>query len=345
MRTACFVLVLAVAACDGASDRTEPDGGAVDSGRDPDAGLPTPRVIASWEFPARSYSIAVEGDTLYIGMTDAADAIVSMSTAGGAITSLVPDGPGIGAGRLLVDGDSLVFSSAFGVWIAPRAGDTATPLFEVGPTDVAQGVTVGTGGIYFGNYFPDDREASAVRRVDRTGANLTTFWSASSGALGLASDFGGLAVDGDRVYWTVRDADAGKLVRAPLDGGTPTVTPAANPGAIVLDGDFVYWSTQVPGSTPAGQDWPNSMLLRAPRDGSAAPTPLATTPASAGQLVVEGGFAYWLGNGQIWRVSIAGGEPQQIAVFVDGDIAVNHEAIFWTNRTTGDVLRLDLDLL
>ncbi len=326
MRVKVTVLML-MAAC-GSNDPGSPDDAAamVDAGPDAAAIAPQAHVIASGL--DRPSSIALAGGTLYIG-TD--DGIVTIPVDGAT--------DGSSNGGLVVDGDALFWAGGAGVYTAPRTGGEPIRLYEAQALHVTQGLALAPGAIYFGDYAPDDSVAS-ILRMDRAGAGVEPF------ATYPGRDIMDLEVDDDRAYWVTSGADFGRLVREPLDGSPGAIVEVSNPSSVALDGDHLYYTEQTADEEQVAVE----EILRAPRDGSAAPTTIARSRrvgsifSSAYELVVRGGHVYWLDWEQsLQRAPADGGDADLIEVgLAPGGFVVDDVAVYWTSPYTGEVLRTDL---
>jgi hypothetical protein len=137
----------------------------------------------------------------------------------------------------------------------------------------------------------------------------------------------GIAVDGQRVYWTNQGVGDGSVMSVPLDGGTPT-TLAADQGApfsIALDATNVYWANLTG----------NRAVMKVPVGGGT-PTVLADAGASLA-IAVSGGDVYWVTDSTIMSVPTAGGTPVTLASRQGGAefIAVDAANVYWTDGTAG----------
>lgn len=154
--------------------------------------------------------------------------------------------------------------------------------------------------------------SGAIRRVPKTGGPVTTVYASVPGYE--------LAVDDGYVFWFQGSATAFKdLVRAPKGGGgdrTTIATLTESGGGLVIDADAVYWIQS---------DGPNAVLMRLPKAGGVAPTPLVSQLAigglALGALAVDDGYVYWNrgASGTVQRIAKTGGAVQDV---VSGGYAV-----------------------
>jgi hypothetical protein len=182
------------------------------------------------------------------------------------------------------------------------------------------------------------------------------------------SEFGGLALDAQDLYWT--DSSRG-IVSVPLGGGTfnvlvPYPGPGTAPtGGIAVSGARVYWTDNVlnvvdasptVGHMPApmvlapDQDGPvdvagdgtnvywgddgNGRVMKTPAGGGSK-TVLATDPTGAALwLAIDASDVYWTNaRNVVSRVSKSGGQPQMVAQAADivHSLAIGATGVYWTD--------------
>jgi hypothetical protein len=188
----------------------------------------------------------------------------------------------------------------------------------------------------------------------------------------------GIAVDATSVYWTNACDPNGPVMKAPLDGGTPTtLAESSAPTAIAVDATSVYWTNlyggvmKVPlggGATTTLTDGPsfqmavsiavddtsvywsgseswgpeNGMILSVPLDGGA-PTTLASGQGvgpSAGDLAVDATSVYWGGSVGVMKMPKSGGTPTTLVSTSSyvANLAVNATNVYWIG--SGGVMKV-----
>jgi hypothetical protein len=135
-----------------------------------------------------------------------------------------------------------------------------------------------------------------------------------------------LAVDSAYVYWA--DHNLGRLMKAPVDGGTPiALAPvAAADSWVVADGGFVYWSDKPKGVS--------TEILKSRGDGSP-PASVASFAENIGQFAVSRTAVFWTtAAGTVMKSDPAGGAPTMLASNLVADaIAVDDAAVYWSTDT------------
>jgi hypothetical protein len=147
-----------------------------------------------------------------------------------------------------------------------------------------------------------------------------------------------LAVDGTSVYWT-NPSRAGSgsfkktlpdfsasVVKAPLDGGLPTVLAVDQkvPWGIAVDSTNVYWTNLSLDDLSAGA------VMKVPLAGGS-PVALASRQRMPTGIAVHGNFVFWTADGKLKRLPVAGGTlvilspPDEI---VGGEIAVDATNVY-----------------
>ncbi|HWT90661.1 MAG TPA: hypothetical protein VN179_06055 [Solirubrobacterales bacterium] len=141
------------------------------------------------------------------------------------------------------------------------------------------------------------------------------------------SNPGGIAIDGNHLYWANRDGDS--VARSGLDGSGRNdsfITGLDSPCEVVVDGEFVYWI-----------DWRG--IGRARLDGSGVEEPFIPTAPGGCGLAVDAGYLYWsAGEGAIGRATLDGAEVDHrfiTGVGIVGSIATSGGHIYWTDKPEG----------
>ncbi len=182
--------------------------------------------------------------------------------------------------------------------------------------------------------FLTDNGTDRVSRADLDGSNLQTLVDLTANPVGVAHD-----AANDKVYY-VRE---GEIQRVDAGGGTPeTILGAADGLVFPID-------VAVAGSTLFFTDNGTDRVSRADLDGSNLQTLVQLTANPGGIAVDEaGGKVYYVREGEIQRVDMAGGTPEVILDAADGlvfpiDVAVGDSTLFLTDNGTDRVSRADLD--
>ena len=201
-----------------------------------------------------------------------------------------------------------------------------------------------------------------------------TLFAEDSGALW------GVAADAQAVYWTRDDGDPATsgVVRAPLDGGAPTLIAMGGdqPYAITIDADSVFWTDRdtgevlsVPhaGGTPVvladlqaepyriAQHgdyvyWTNNScnqgpdcIMRARKDGTEAPMAVAGGQSAPYAIAVDAENVYWTDEGyqRVMRAPIGGGTPEILAATQPGlvHMTMDDMYVYWANESDGGSIR------
>jgi hypothetical protein len=271
-------------------------------------------------------TLAVIGDDVYVGF--AFDGIVSIPTAGGTVTPIVPS---VGSGEIQ---NAFVFDQNNLYWDESSGGDTSGPIASVpvvgGQATVlasskgfTAGIAVNADSVYW-----VDQDQGTVSRVPIGGG------SASALAVGLTTP-GGLVLHASTLYLT--DA-AGDLLSVPADGGSattlftgpgipPNVEVADYSPAVVADDANVYFVV-------CHWEGGGETIYRYPLDGSGAPEVLVTAPVSqcATALAVDATELYWADGASIMAVPLAGGTPRTVATSSQAVVAgpaVDKENVYW----------------
>lgn len=135
----------------------------------------------------------------------------------------------------------------------------------------------------------------------------------------------GIAVDSTHVYYT--SWSAGKVMKVPIGGGTPTTiaTGLSTPAGIAVDSTSVYWVAYNAGN-----------VYKAPLGGGNA-TVLASTQSSPLNIAVDATNVYWTNTGgSVSKVPIGGGTPTVLGTGQTPlGLAINSDDVFWTNGYFG----------
>jgi hypothetical protein len=114
------------------------------------------------------------------------------------------------------------------------------------------------------------------------------------------------------------------------DGGVRTlVTGPQGAQRIAVDTSYVYWVNST-GSLEPGDAGPGGQIMKCETCGCAAPTVLATGTAP-GAIAVGSTNVYWA-DGNIMTVPIDGGPATVLAGAEARDIALDANAVYWTDR-------------
>lgn len=152
------------------------------------------------------------------------------------------------------------------------------------------------------------------------------------------SSCGGVAIDGQYIFWATRD---GFIGRANLDGSGADPRfinpPFAEPCGVAVGDDYVYWA-----------GGPVYSVGRARLDGSEVEHDLVTGSGYAGcGIAVDGQHVYWAAENGIGRANLDGGEAN--GVFIPGysrvtGIATWGPHLYWTEEGhPGTVGRAGID--
>lgn len=250
------------------------------------------------------------GDTAASADSGALDA-----AAGDAHAQLPPDGAGIAADALCpvagsgtavvtfadkqagprgvaVDGGYVYWTATNGVY---RRSLTLGPIEKIDTSLGSAGaLAVSDGTVYFAH-----PNLGQVLRVAAAGGTAEV--------LATASAIGGLAVDAERVWFTVL-ADNGFVGWVPKGGGATTkfATDLAFPWGVALSGDSVAWTTAGgDGKGTSGKLWHGSKQ-------SIAIAPLIQDSMAAGPLVLNAGKIHWGEAGKLRTIATDLTENQTI---------------------------------
>jgi sugar lactone lactonase YvrE len=273
-------------------------------------------------------ALAVIGDTVYVALF--IQGIVTVPTAGGAVTPTVPAIPGYAPAGVYFqnpfafDRTSLYFSESSGgytsgpIAFAPLGGGTPTVLTS--SKGFTAGITQDADGVYW-----VDQDEGTINRIPIAGGAATVV------ASGLKTP-GGLALQGGNLYFT--DA-AGDLLTVPASGGAVT-TLLAGPGLppntevadysppIATDASNVYFA--VCPFEAAGAP----TLYRVPLGNGGPPTALASSCPTG--LAVDGDSVYWTAGTTVNAVPIAGGTTRVVAAgtqAISAGPALDAANVYW----------------
>jgi hypothetical protein len=162
-----------------------------------------------------------------------------------------------------------------------------------------------------------------------------------------------IAVDKNNVYWTDEYPYQGfgggvigpAVVKAPLDGGAPTVLAASPaPSGIAVDDTYVYWTDQLGGNG----------VMRVPIDGGATVTLVhgnldGGQPYQATAITLDANNVYFTSPygpsaGYVMSVPKDGGAPFVIASgqgYPDWGLAVDATNVYWVNSGTNAIYYRD----
>jgi hypothetical protein len=272
-------------------------------------------------------ALAVVGGDVYVALF--MDGIVSIPTAGGAVTPRVASIGGYTPGvyfqnPFTFDAHDLYFAESSGgdttgpVARAPIGGGAATVLAS------SKGFTAGIAADATYVYWVD-QDAGTVNRVPIAGGAATQL------AGGLSTP-AGLALRSGKLYFG--DA-AGDLLSVPAAGGNVTklfTGPGLPPNTeyadysppLVADADNVYFSVCPGGGTGV------STLYRLPIVQGGPPVALAAACASG--IAVDGESVYWSDGAAIHAVPVAGGPAHEVATSsqsISAGPAVDQANVYW----------------
>jgi hypothetical protein len=278
--------------------------------------------------------IAVSPNGIYFidGTTWPADSLMRIPLAGGAPTTVDPNGPSV-----IVGGDDGVFfveASTTPEPIETIAGATAPELVgSPGATLLAVGG---------GNLAWVDAHGT-IRAMPSGGA------TASANVIHPSSFPKAIAIDATRVYWVEFSGEVRAASVAPGAGDVPT-TLGSGASVLAVGGGFVYWL--------AGQD-----VMTVPKAGGQ-PTTVASDPGwNVTTLVADASAVYWMTDYSnqgscaevsdewalppncdpaVWMATAGGGSSNQV---LGGDagpaaIALDASFLYWVDDSDGGIHRL-----
>ena len=198
------------------------------------------------------------------------------------------------------------------------------------------GLAVDEHHVYWTNYGKVTDRDGTVMRVAKVGGTAEVVAGGLSGPKAVA-------VDATHVYWTNND---GTVTRAVKDGSSPLEVLAqqasGKPLGIVVDGTNVYWDST------AGE------IFSVPLAGGTTQT-LTTNQGAPRFMTADLNHVYWVsqsgdvtdagGFPVISRIGKSGGSAEIVALSSDTggyDIDMDTTHVYWTNFSTGEVLRVSL---
>ncbi len=278
------------------------------------------------------FGLAVSEEDVY--WTDGRSVKAASMDCSGSIQALYQIGPG------WENTDEVVLGGGNVIWtdtvtgavrrVLSSGGAAETLAAGLGPSELYV-IAVGGGQLYW------PHSLAGIQTVPLAGGVVRTL--AGSHGPGSYDTAGGIAVDGQYVYWT--DMVDHSVKRIPLDGGQVTVL-ASNqeyPGWIVADGRSVFWAnvrTLTPGA-PVGE------VMRVSRDGGT-PTILVSQPTEVRGIAVDATHAYWTGwavdvgaagSDSVSRAPLDGSGPAEVLASglhsLYSHIAVNSRFVVWVD--------------
>jgi hypothetical protein len=149
------------------------------------------------------------------------------------------------------------------------------------------------------------------------------------------SDYGGMAIDKDFVYWNA----SGKILRFSKSGGKPEVVASEYVGIgldIAVDNEKVYWANHGYYS-PNTPSTPSPIYMVAKQGGKA--EIFADQQNIPHNLVVDEKFVYWVTPTSILKQEKVGGQPQVIYQAIDkegvDELAQDGENLYFGFRGAG----------
>lgn len=158
----------------------------------------------------------------------------SLGNCVGTIMQLAPARPNSSLGRLAVSGDDVYWTDSGGGAVLSTTR-TGAPAVELAVNQAEPyGIAVDAHYVYWSN------KGGGIYKVPRTGGKPELVAKATAPTE--------LAVDKSHVYWLESGTTDGKVVEAPLSGGSATVLAEGqrSPVGLVVDDTSVYWATSVP---------------------------------------------------------------------------------------------------
>jgi hypothetical protein len=212
-------------------------------------------------------------------------------------------------------------------------GDGGLTVLATTGSFEANGIAVSADAVYW-----TDFNAGAVESIPIGGGTATTIAQ-------LENEPQLMAIDSNNVYWAVDNGgqlDAGYVMAAPLDGGTPfTVTAGGNPDGVAVWGNTVAYTNDT---------YPGGSITSVTVDGGNALSVLTglTYPTA---IVEQAGYYYFLAQDDggvssprsVWAVSVTGTSGQLLyQSTAAARIAVDANHVYWTDGTLGEIFEANL---
>jgi hypothetical protein len=307
-------------------------GGSSNNGLPPadDGGMPTidgaVGAVALATFDGAAVGLVVDGDALYIGVSQAPKSrILRVPASGGAPTELATDAAM--SSSIAVDDTYVYWGNRSGheVRRVPKAGGAATALAKL--VD-ARPVYVS---VDEGNVYVQTESLDSVLTFKKDGTAGPTF----NGSAGVQPC--GMATDATTLYI----CSTGGLYAAPKSGGARAAIYRAGAGTekplqgFAVDGASVFLSVRVDPCLRKG-------ILLIPSAG-ASPQELAAS-CGTNHLVATGGVLYWSASASgLTSLAATGGKPTTYDAEAVGPLAIDETHVYFTRRdeasTTTTLLR------
>jgi hypothetical protein len=262
------------------------------------------------------YALQVDDDHLYWALYEQAGGSLNVADKLPAGNNTTVSAGEVGVVSIALDGNLIVFSSwdTGTIKSVPSDGSTAPATLYTRTGMNPQRVRVLDHHIYWGAH------DGSLNRIEEDGSG---FVKIESGQRPI--DF---LVDGSNLFWVTGTAP-GTVYLTPdaANGGLTPLAQNLNGGdSIGTDGTNLYVTTAQDGR-----------LLSLPRDGSAAPTVLASGYQQATRLLVDGGMIYFRADNTIQRVSTTGSGLVTMAIALqtvtDGGLALDAKYVYFSDST------------
>ncbi len=314
-------------AVDGTVAPPPPDAGEV-ALPEPDAATALPRTVLA-EGEKNPYRLALYGGFLYWSTSEA---IRRVPLAGGGAPTTIASVAHTSA--FVIDDGTLYFTAPIegAIRKVPATGGMATTIATGG---YGTGIAARAGWVYWSE---GGAGTGVVKRVASIGGTPQMI------ASGLQQP-AAVTVDDAHVYWTSTGqfwstgsggttSGGGGVHRAPIAGGASIVVdPEGTPLRLALHGGRLYWTNEAP-----------PKVKGAPASGGPA-TVLSTSILLESAVAADAGGVYFVTQGALTRLPLAGGEPTTIAADLDkvGDIVVDERFAYVSLTSKGTLLRLAKD--